>query len=83
MMVIVSRASVPTACLVNYTLYDNCAAVGETKVSQCGHGGKCYDEDVIPLLQRNLASYQSGYRFVVLHLGGGSHGPVYADRHPP
>jgi lipid A ethanolaminephosphotransferase len=68
---------------VNYTLYDNCAAVGETKVSDCGHDGKCYDEDVIPLLQKNLATYQSGYRFVVLHLGGGSHGPVYGDRHPP
>jgi lipid A ethanolaminephosphotransferase len=80
---LVSRAGVPTTCLVNYTLYDNCAAVGETKVSGCGHDGKCYDEDVIPLLQRNLATYQSGYRFVVLHLGGGSHGPVYGDRHPP
>jgi lipid A ethanolaminephosphotransferase len=80
---LVSRAGVPTACLVNYTLYDNCAAVGETRPSPCGHDGKCYDEDVIPLLQKNLASYQSGYRFVVLHLGGGSHGPVYGDRHPP
>lgn len=80
---LVSRAGVPTTCLVNYTLYDNCAAVGETKASECGHGGKCYDEDVVPLLKKNLATYQSGYRFVVLHLGGGSHGPVYADRHPP
>jgi lipid A ethanolaminephosphotransferase len=25
----------------------------------------------------------SGYRLVVLHLGGGSHGPKYADRYPP
>jgi lipid A ethanolaminephosphotransferase len=80
---VVSRAGVPTSCYVNYTLYDNCAAVGETKAEDCGHGGKCYDEDVIPLLKRNLANYQSGYRFVVLHLGGGSHGPAYADRHPP
>jgi lipid A ethanolaminephosphotransferase len=80
---LVSRAGIPTSCLVNYTLYDNCAAVGETRASQCGHGGKCYDEDVIPLLREDLANYVSGYRFIVLHLGGGSHGPVYGDRHPP
>jgi lipid A ethanolaminephosphotransferase len=79
----VSRAGVPTACYVNYTLYDNCAAVGEVKPQDCGHGGRCYDEDVIPLLKQNLASYDSGYRFIVLHFGGGSHGPLYADRHPP
>lgn len=80
---IVSKLGVPTAGYVNYTLYDNCASVGEVKVDQCGHGGKCYDEDVIPLLEDNLKTYTSGYRFVVLHLGGGSHGPSYADRHPP
>lgn len=80
---VVSKAGIPTACYVNYTLYDNCAAVGETAASNCGHGGKCYDEDVIPLLQANLSSYASGYRFIVLHLGGGSHGPTYGDRHPP
>lgn len=80
---IVSRAGIPTACYVNYTLYDNCASVGETAASRCGHGGKCYDEDVIPLLKENLDTYSSGYRFVVLHLGGGSHGPAYGDRHPP
>ena len=80
---ITSKLGIPTSCYVNYTLYDNCASVGETKVSQCGHGGKCYDEDVIPLLEENLGTYSSGYRFVVLHLGGGSHGPTYADRHPP
>ncbi len=80
---LVARAGIPTACYVNYTLYDNCASVGETKVSACGHGGKCYDEDVVPLLERDLASHESGYRFVVLHLGGGSHGPLYANRHPP
>jgi lipid A ethanolaminephosphotransferase len=79
----VSRAGVPTACYVNYTLYDNCAAVGETKVEHCAHGGKCYDEDVIPLLEKDLGTYKSGYRFLVLHFGGGSHGPIYADRHPP
>lgn len=79
----VSRAGVPTACYVNYTLYDNCAAVGEVKADPCGHGGKCYDEDVIPLLEQDLRTYKSGYRFLVLHFGGGSHGPIYADRHPP
>ena len=80
---LVAKAGIPTACFVNYTLYDNCAAVGETKVSNCGHAGKCYDEDVIPLLKSSLGSYTSGYRFVVLHLGGGSHGPIYSDRYPP
>lgn len=79
----VAKLGIPTSCYVNYTLYDNCAAVGETKASDCGHGGKCYDEDVVPLLEKNLSTYASGYRFIVLHLGGGSHGPVYGDRHPP
>ncbi len=80
---IVSKLGIPTSCYVNYTLYDNCASVGETKVSKCGHGRECYDEDVVPLLEDNLKTYLSGYRFVVLHLGGGSHGPTYADRYPP
>jgi lipid A ethanolaminephosphotransferase len=80
---LVSKAGITTKCYVNYTLYENCAAVGETKVHDCAHGGKCYDEDVIPLLEQDLANYSSGYRFVVLHFGGGSHGPAYADRHPP
>lgn len=80
---VVSKAGIPTACYVNYTLYDNCAAVGETKVADCGHAGKCFDEDVIPLLKRDLANYRSGYRFLVLHFGGGSHGPAYNERIPP
>jgi lipid A ethanolaminephosphotransferase len=80
---VVSKAGIPTACYVNYTLYDNCASVGETKPTNCSHDGKCYDEDVVPLLAQDLSSYVSGYRFIVLHLGGGSHGPVYSDRHPP
>jgi lipid A ethanolaminephosphotransferase len=79
----VAKLGIPTACYVNYTMYDNCAGVGETKVSACGHGDKCYDEDVLPLLNENLKTYVSGQRFVVLHLGGGSHGPIYRDRHPP
>jgi lipid A ethanolaminephosphotransferase len=80
---IVSRVGIPTSCYVNYTLYDNCELPGETTVSNCGHGGKCYDEDVVPLLQTSVRTYQSGYRFVVLHLGGGSHGPDYRERYPP
>ena len=80
---ITSKAGIHTTCLVNYTLYDNCEAVGEKKSQNCRHGGKCYDEDVIPLLAEELRQYQGGYRFVVLHLGGGSHGPMYAERHPP
>ncbi len=80
---IVSRLGIPTSCYVNYTLYDNCASVGEVKLSQCRRNGQCYDDDVIPLLEDELDRYVSGSRFVVLHLGGGSHGPVYGDRHPP
>lgn len=80
---LVSKLGIPTACYVNYTMYDNCTGVGETKVSACRHGARCYDEDVLPLLGDNLKTYVSGQRFVVLHLGGGSHGPVYRDRHPP
>ncbi len=79
---VVSKAGIPTECLVNYTLYENCAAVGEVKTAECGHGGQCFDEDVIPLLEKNLGAYRSGYRFVVLHLGGGSHGPNYNERVP-
>lgn len=78
-----SKLGIPTSCYVNYTLYDNCAVPGEIKVGNCSHGGNCYDEDVVPLLEENLKSYASGYRFIVLHLGGGSHGPTYSDRHPP
>lgn len=80
---IVAKVGIPTSCYVNYTLYDNCASVGETKVSHCSHGAKCYDEDVIPLLEDNLKTRVPGYGFVILHLGGGSHGPTYSDRHPP
>jgi lipid A ethanolaminephosphotransferase len=80
---LVSRSGVPTSCYVNYTLYDNCSAVGEVPVENCGHGGKCYDEDVIPLLAADVGQYASGYRFIVLHLGGGSHGPTFGKRHPP
>jgi lipid A ethanolaminephosphotransferase len=80
---VASRLGVPTVCYVNYTLYENCLEPGEIKVSNCGHGGRCFDEDVVPLLERDLSAYRSGPRFVVLHLGGGSHGAIYRDRHPP
>lgn len=80
---LVSTLGIPTSCFVNYTLYDNCSSVGEIKVSNCRHRGECYDEDVLPLLDGALRAYVSGQRFVVLHLGGGSHGPIYSDRHPP
>jgi lipid A ethanolaminephosphotransferase len=78
-----SKLGIETSCYVNYSLYAICDSVGEIEVSDCGHNGKCYDEDVIPLLENNLNTYKSGYRFVILHLGGGSHGPIYSDRHPP
>lgn len=80
---ITSTLGIDTACYVNYTLYDNCASVGEVAPKNCKHGDKCYDEDVVPLLKNNLKSYTSGSRLIVLHLGGGSHGPLYKDRHPP
>jgi lipid A ethanolaminephosphotransferase len=73
---------IETSCYVNYTLYDNCDAVGEVPVSNCKYK-TCYDGDVVPMLSDNLKSYRSGYRFIVLHLGGGSHGPTYDQRHPP
>ncbi len=79
---ITSKLGINTSCYVNYTLYGLCDAVGETKVANCGHGGNCYDEDVIPMLTDNLKLYKSGYRLIILHLGGGSHGPSYHDRYP-
>jgi len=79
---ITSKLGIDTSCYANYSLNDNCTSVGEIKVDNCQHDGNCYDEDVIPLLENNLNSYVSGYRFIVLHLGGGSHGPSYHDRYP-
>jgi lipid A ethanolaminephosphotransferase len=46
-------------------------------VSNCGHGGNCYDEDVVPLLKKDLQTYKKGKKMVVLHIGAGSHGPIY------
>ena len=79
---ITSKLGISTSCYVNYTLYKICNSVGEIPVSNCGHGGNCYDEDVLPLLSENLKSYKSGYRLIILHLGGGSHGPSYHERYP-
>ena len=79
---ITSALGVQTSCLVNFTMYDNCYPVDEIEVNNCGHGGKCYDEDVVTLLDEVIEQYQSGYRFAILHLGGGSHGPIYQTRYP-
>lgn len=76
-----NKAGINTACYVNYTMYDSCEGVGEISVKDCSREG-CFDQDVVPLLKENLKSYTSGSRFVVLHLGGGSHGPSYHLRHP-
>jgi len=80
---ITSKLGIETSCFVNYSLYDNCAIPGEIKVENCKHKNQCYDEDTIPYLQKSLDEYQQGFRFVVLHLGGGSHGPSYHERYPP
>lgn len=80
---ITSQLGINTSCYAHFTMYENCEAIGEQAPSQCAHGGECYDEDVVPMLAKNLSTYQSGYRLIVLHLGGGSHGPLYYKRHPP
>ncbi len=75
------NAHLPTACYVNFSIYDNCAQ-GEIMVKDYDGDGGIYDNDVIPLLKKNLQTYKSGERLILLHLGGGSHGPVYSDRFP-
>jgi lipid A ethanolaminephosphotransferase len=79
---ITSKLGVKTSCLVHFTLYGNCASIGEIETNNCAHNGQCYDEDVLPLLADALEGYKSGYQFTVLHLGGGSHGPIYQKRFP-
>lgn len=79
---ITDKLGINTSCYVNFQLYGNCGPVPEIEVSDCEHDGVCFDGDVVPLLEKNLESYKSGYRFVVLHLGGGSHGPLYGERIP-
>ena len=78
-----SKLGIDTSCYVNYPISDNCDSVGEVEATNCGHEGECFDEDVIPLLENNLKTYTSGYRFIILHFGGGSHGPDYRSRYPP
>ena len=79
---ITSHVGIDTSCLVNFQLYGNCGVVKEVAVSNCGHDGNCYDEDVIPLLKNDLNTYKSGQKLIVLHLGAGSHGPLYKTRYP-
>ncbi|VAY86889.1 membrane protein [hydrothermal vent metagenome] len=77
---ITNTAGIKTNCYVNYTMYDNCS-VGEIKAIAVRYNNS-YDEDVIPLMEKNLNGYKNGYNFIVLHLGGGAHGPIYSHRHP-
>ena len=79
---VTSFLDIPTSCYSNYTVYGNCGTVEEIMVHNCGHDGHCYDEDVIPLLKNDLESYKSGKKMTILHIGGGSHGPIYSDRSP-
>ncbi len=79
---ITSALGIETTCFSNFKLYGNCGTVKEVMVKDCAHGGKCYDEDVIPLLKNDLKTYKSGQKMIVLHVGGGSHGPIYTNRYP-
>ena len=79
---IVQYVGIDSSCFVNFQLYGNCGTVKEIEVSNCGHNGKCHDEDVLPLLKEDLQTYKKGQKFVVLHLGAGSHGPLYNTRYP-
>lgn len=79
---VTQKLGINTSCYVNFTMYEACDSVGEIQVKNCPPNGDCYDGDVVPLLADNLKSYKSGYRLVLLHLGGGSHGPNYQLRYP-
>lgn len=78
---ITSKLGIETSCFSHFKLYGNCGVVDEVMTSNCKYG-QCFDEDVIPLFKNDLDTYKSGQKMVVLHLGGGSHGPLYMDRHP-
>jgi len=78
---VINSAGIDTKCYVNYQLYNNCS-MGEIEAVK-GKYENVYDEDVIPLLEKDLASYESGSKFIVLHMGGGAHGPIYSQRVPP
>jgi lipid A ethanolaminephosphotransferase len=73
---------IDSTCFVNYQVYGNCGTVKEEQVNNCGHNGNCYDEDVIPMLKKDLSTYRDGQKFVLLHIGAGSHGPLYNTRYP-
>ncbi|MBS9782407.1 MAG: phosphoethanolamine transferase [Arcobacter sp.] len=77
-----SKLGIKTTCFSNFQLYGNCGLVKENMVSNCKYG-KCYDEDVILPLKKDLKTYTSGQKMIILHLGGGSHGPLYHKRYPP
>ncbi len=77
-----SKLGIKTTCFSNFQLYGNCGIVKENKVSNCKYG-ECYDEDVIPLLRKDLETYNFNQKMIILHLGGGSHGPLYHKRYPP
>ena len=79
---ITNHVGIDTQCFVNFQLYGNCGTVKEVEVSNCGHNGNCYDEDVIPLLKDDLKTYKDGKKLVVLHIGAGSHGALYETRYP-
>lgn len=78
-----TKLGIDTKCYVNYSLHENCTVPGEIKVNNCKRGkNKCFDEDVIPYLEADLKSYKSAQKLIVLHIGGGSHGPSYHERYP-
>ena len=79
---IASHVGISSSCFVNFQLYGNCGTVKEIEVNNCAHGGDCFDEDVIPLLKNDLKTYTNGQKLVVLHIGAGSHGPLYKSRYP-
>lgn len=74
-------ADVNTSIYSHYTLYNKSNVVPEIKVKPHKYE-KAYDEDVIPYLEKNLESYKDGQRLILLHLGGGVHGPIYSYRYP-
>ncbi len=77
-----SKLGIKTTCFANFQMYGNCGVVEEVKVSDCKYGD-CYDEDVLTLLKKDLSSYTSAQKMIFLHLGGGSHGPLFHKRYPP
>jgi len=79
---ITNKVDINSSCIVNFQMYGNCGVIKEQPVKQCSHNNKCYDEDVIPMLQKELDQYKNGSKFTVLHIGAGSHGPLYNTRYP-